>query len=375
MSARVACLLFFASALVVYSATEQPRYNWDMIGYVASAYSYLGAQGQELSEQTYADVRAATDEARFEELTGGEHEYSHYRSIVYRDAAALQQQVPFYNIRVIYVLATIATSFFAGTMSAATYIVSLIAGAVTLLLLSSLLLRERLIAFLTFPFVLMVAGLGYLSRYSTPDMLASMVAIAIVCIGLQGGRASRLAMLLLPLLPAARTDYIILVPLFAWLLYSREYWAQAVIAVAASIMVYFAINTLAGNYGYLTIFNFFFISGPHPYPMEMDISANINDYIGAYASGIPKLLTGEGAAIIAAGTLLAIFQVNSRRSIHGFALAATAFCALHFMLFPAGLYRYYFVATGLSLVVIFLSASRYAPLAYNKVRKALHAKP
>ena len=354
---RVGYLLLAALALLAYLSVKPSKNNWDMIGYVASAYSYQGIEGSELLEKTYADVRAATDENSFEELVGlnGDRDID-YRRAVHRDPAALEQQTIPYKTRVIYVLATIATSFSTDTMSAATYVVSACAGIVALLLLSSLLIRERLIVFLLFPVALVFADLASLSRYITPDMLAAMTAIAIACIGL---RAPRLAILLLPLLPAVRLDYILMVPLFAWVLYGRECRVETIASMILASIIYSVINNWFSNHDYLVHFNLGLIQ-PQPYPLEMTISHNINDYVGAYINGIRELFSHTNTAIIILGTTLAVVLGNPlKRSVAGFAVAANVFAFLHFMLFPIGHYRFYFVATAFSLVVIFLSVGRY----------------
>ena len=56
--ARTAYLLLIIVAFLVYSVAKPPKHNWDMIGYVASAYSYLGWRGQALADKTFADIRA-----------------------------------------------------------------------------------------------------------------------------------------------------------------------------------------------------------------------------------------------------------------------------------------------------------------------------
>ncbi|MGI9250103.1 MAG: hypothetical protein ACR2PR_02750 [Pseudohongiellaceae bacterium] len=350
-NARMGYLLVLASALLAYS-TINPNYNWDMIGYVASAYNYLGMEGQELHEKTYADVQSATDETEFAKLTAQDDDY---RRTLYSDPEALAQQVH-YKTRLIYVSLTILISFLVGTMSAATWIISAIAGAITLILLSQLIIRERLTLFLLFPIILAAAGLRELARLSTPDMLATMLAVIIVCVGL---RTPRLAILLLPLIPAIRPDFIILVPLFAWVLYSREHRTQTIIAVIAAALIYFTINSFFNNYGYLRTFNFAVIHNAHPYPANIQLSPDLNDYIRPYMSGIRELFSTWKIAIIPLGTALAIFGGKfQRKSLEGFTVAAAVFVVPHFLLFPVGHWRYYFIATALSLIIIFLSATR-----------------
>ena len=357
--ARLAWLLCFALLLLGYTALKEPKHNWDMIGYVASAYSYLGLEGAELHQATYADVRAATDDARFAELTAS----TDYRRTVHQDPVALEQQAQ-YRTRVVYVLATLLTSLFTETLSAATYYVSVTAAVLTLLLLGGLLLRERLAVFLLFPFALAAANLTALARYSTPDMLAAMVATAIVCLGL---RRPRLAMALLPLLPATRTDYIILAPLLAWALYQRRHRFELAAVLLVAGGAYLAINHFFGAPGYLTMFNFALIQDYPPYQASIVASSNPSDYLAAYATGLQTLASQSAAWVILLGALLALRPLIARDrsftrcSLEGFTLASAAFALLHFALYPAGHYRFYFAATGLALAMIFTTLSRHLP--------------
>ena len=367
-------LLLIAGVLLFYSSyLAHPKHNWDMIGYVASVYSYLGMEGEELREATYSDVRAAIDEERFGELTGADDDpwdaVSVYHRAVYNDAEALEQH-NWYRTRPVYILSVMAVSLFTDTVSTATWIVSNVAGAVSLILLGWLLFRERAAVFYAFPPVLAAATLGSLPRYSTPDMLTAMTAIAIACIGL---RAPRAAIWLLPLVPASRMDFILLVPFFALALFSRERRLDVVLSLALCVAVYLALGGYFGNYGYLTSFNFGLLA-PHPYPAEMPLSSDIGDYIGAYKAGAVRFLTDLSALIIGAGAVLSVLHLkragykDGGRSIHGFALAAAVFILLHFIVFPVGHYRFYFVATGLCLAVIFSSSDFYARLTRYRPR-------
>ena len=356
LPARAGYLLFAALAFLAYLAVKGPKHNEDMIGYVASAYSYQGLEGRALLEKTYEDVRATADEARFWHITQRDDEHR----TMYLDPVSLEQRTIIFKTRVIYILSVIAASFFTDTMSAATHVVSAVSGVIILLLLSGLLLRSRLTVFLLFPLALAAAGLAPLSAYSTPDMLAAMTAIAIACVGL---RAPRPAIWLLPILPAVRPDYILIAPLFAWVLYRREHRLEAMVSVALAVIVYCAINRWFNNYGYLTHFNLTLIQVFHPYPLDMPISSHSKDYVDAYLNGVRNLFLRPSmavcTAIIALGaTLAASSGASLKRSIAGFAVAATVFSLSHFMLFPIGLYRFYFVATALSLVVIFTSIGR-----------------
>ena len=359
---RLSYLVLCAALLLVYAAEKGPRYNWDLVGYVAATYSYLGLTGRSLHAATYGDIRAYADDAHFRRLTEGPD----FHRAVYQDPEALQQQTH-YRTRVAYVLLTLLVSGLTGSVSEATYIVSMAASAVTLLLLGSLLVEGRLAAFLLFPLVLAVDWLTSFTsivRLSTPDMLAVMTAAAIVCAGL---RRPRLAILMLPLLPSVRPDYMLLVPFFAWVLWERAYRLETAIALSLACLIYFAITGLLSTYGYLTDFNYGLIQGPQAYPEEMQLSRDTSDYVAAYQTGIQALAGYNANWLILVGAALALLTAWKgsfrKRSIQGFMLAAAAFTLLHFALFPEGHYRYYFLAISLALVTVFASASQQKPSA------------
>ena len=349
LGARVVWLCLWAGVVFGYGVVE-PKHNWDMIGYTASAYGYLGLEGRGLHEAAYADVRGAVDEGRFRRLT----ERSDFHRMVYEDPAALEWH-GYYRSRAGYVLAVLLASLFTGSMAVATYMVSAAAGAVTLLLCGGLLLRQRLWLFLPFPLLLSVFDLSALSRHSTPDMLAAMTAAAVVCVGLRRPGA---ALLMLPLLPFIRTDYILLVPLFAGVLYSRDLRLHTAVGLALAGGVYFGLSALFDSRGYLEMFNYSFIGGFSP-AMDIPVSSDIGDYLAAYRDGLRELASNISTWVILLGALLAFKGISRRHSIEGFTLAAVIFVLLHFALYPSGLYRFYFVATMLSLLTLFRAISHW----------------
>ena len=369
---RWGCLALFAGLLVVYCSVRAPKYNWDVIGYVAAGYSYLGLEGWELHEATFSDIRAAAGEERLQELIEGDR----FRYTVGRDSAALEQQGQ-YRTRVGYVSSALLLSYFIGgdgegrNISLATYLISLGAAVITLLMLGSLLVRVKLAAFLLFPVFLSMAGLSSMARYSSPDMLAAMATLAVVCIGL---KRPRWAIFLLPLLPLFRIDYILLVPLFAWVLYSRAYRVETAVALVSVAAVYLLIDGLlgAGALNHLEMFSYGFIQGPQPYTADITVSTDIRHYISAYLNGIEHFVTEVKNWPIFIGTVLALRDgISGRRSFAGFTLAAAAFTLLHFMFWPTGHYRFAFVATALSLIIIFQTAGRPTLFIGEKIRRWL----
>ena len=75
---------------IFFIGITRPAHNWDMIGYMASAYYQDGVRGGDLSIKTYKDLKVEVGDAYFDEFVKGD-----YREGVYRDPEALKQQIPF----------------------------------------------------------------------------------------------------------------------------------------------------------------------------------------------------------------------------------------------------------------------------------------
>ncbi|MCE8417705.1 hypothetical protein LZ190_03110 [Rhodovulum sulfidophilum] len=347
---KLAGLVYLAvlSLFLVLNSYTRNHHNWDVIGYTAAAYKLMGETGTDrLSARTYEDIRRATAPETFEKLTTGD-----YRAAVYQDPEALRQQLPFYSIRPLYVALSIAGSKLTGTIAGGTALVSALCGGL-LLILGWAAVSPRSIALAALlPFALYEAGLGSLARLSTPDGLAALVALAAL---LLCHRHPRPAMLLFALLPLARTDFVILLPFAALLLHGRvpRLWIAAMLGVGAAAVV--GLNAFSGNYGYLRIFDFTLVSGPQPYPAEMEETLGVTDILDAYARGLQRLVskdTGMIALLLGTAGFLAAKAMRGRLLPFDKAvLAALGFVLLHFLAFPSGFVRHYFVAACLCLIL------------------------
>ncbi|ARC87433.1 hypothetical protein [Rhodovulum sp. MB263] len=347
---KLAGLAYLAvlSLFFVLNSYARSHHNWDVIGYTAVAYRLMGETGTDhLSTRTYEDIRRATAPETFEKLTTGG-----YRAAVYQDPEALRQQLPFYSIRPLYVALSIAGSKLTGTIADGTALVSALCGGL-LLILGWVAVSPRSIAVAALlPFALYETGLGSLARLSTPDGLAALIALAAL---LLCQRHPRPAMLLFALLPLARTDFVILLPFAALLLHGRvpRLWIAAMLGAGAATVV--GLNAVSGNYGYLRVFDFTLVSGPQPYPAEMERTLGMTDILGAYARGLQRLVskdTGMVALILGTAAFLAAKAMRGRLVPFDKAvLASIGFALLHFLAFPSGFARHYVLAACLCLIL------------------------
>lgn len=339
---------------IFYTGITKPYYYFDVIGYVASAYELSGLSGEALRDSTYEDVRSAVPHpAYFLALT---NENLVYQSTVYEDASALQQQIPFYRIRYVYVWMTYALGQLIESFSQATVLISAASG--FLIVLTSGILfwnAGSIIAFLFVPPAVFFAGAAKLSRLSTPDAITVLAAISLCALIL--ARWHKMAVLLIALLPIFRTDYLIFALAASFILFLRGSSKLAALSASFAFLTYFAVNYFAENYGYAVIFNFTLIDRWNsPYPLSMPISDDVRDYVEAYIRGIRKLIgTPEiylCPIITAAVIFLTSAQDRCQNRFFTIYFACLFFATMHFLLFPAAFPRNYFILSWVSIMYL-----------------------
>ena len=341
----------FGWALFIFCvAVTIPLYGWDVVGYVASVYELSGLSGDALRDATYDDVRKAVPPDTFLEFIRGT-----YGATTYEDPSALQQQIPFYKIRYVYVWMTYVLGQFTGSFSQATVLITAASGFLIVLTSGILFWNSRsVIAFLFVPPAVILGGALTLSRLSSqPDALTVMVSIFLCALILF--RKHMMVALLIALLPLFRTDYIIFALAICVILFLRGNPRLAVLSVFFALLIYFAVNHFSANYGHAVIFNFSLIASPHPYPLSMPISDNFFDYVKAYIRGIWNL-NNEPRVFFYPGiyTIALIFLIHDRSHNRFFTIyfCCLFFVTLHFLLFPHVVFRYYFMLPWASIMYL-----------------------
>lgn len=253
-------LYFFIFAFSIsFYAYRKPVHNWDMIAYVASVNYLKGLRKDSLSKATYSDVRHSVSTSQFQSLTRG-----YYKSTVYKEPISLSEQLPFYEIKPLYIVVCWLVSFFTKSISNATVIVSAVFGGL-FILISSFFLKRRAgaISVILPPLLLSIGGLQ-LSQLSTPDIFAA--TMGLIGVSLTENHP-KISLVFLAILPAIRPDYIILTSFIATLIYfSENIRVFAIISLLSSFTLYFTIKIFFHGYSYPLLFNFSFISGPQPHP-------------------------------------------------------------------------------------------------------------
>ncbi|WP_349572894.1 hypothetical protein [Azotobacter salinestris] len=326
-----------------------PRHDWDLIGYVASLYKADGLEGRALKDAVYGEVLDKVGDEDFSRLTGGD-EFGGYRAAVYQDPQALEEQIPFYSIRPLYLAAMKFMGVLGEPYASAAYMASALFGALSVLVASGILARQR-IPQVFLPVMLIFAGVFGVARQASPDSLACLLSLGLMFCFLQ---RSAFSLLLAALLPLARTDFILLSLLFA--VVASWFFPRKWVALSAGVALalYVAVNQASGNYGYLTIFNFTLL-GFDPYPASMRISTDIGEYARAYATGLAQAVLHPHFLVyfLAALSLLNGYRAGRRLDeLDCTLILALAFVICHLALFPLYLERFFLFPALVSLIYV-----------------------
>lgn len=342
-------LIIYASIIVFLCSIYKPNYNWDMIGYVASAYKSDGNQGAELHKKTYDDVATSIPSQKFERLTN--HEVP-YLITVYTDPESLRQQIPFYSIRLAYVSTIRAVGLTGLSYAKSTIVVSATMAALCIVFFGLLAKNFNIPAWF-FIISIFFARFIDLGRFSTPDpMAASMSLLSILLIA----KRSPYSWFVISILPLFRTDCILVSLMLAAFLYCEGSRKKAFLICFLSLSVFKILNAYFDNYGWLKTFNFAFIK-MDPYPESIKPSADINIYVNVYKNMLIELSKKAELYVWILTIILMVIKYSikklSRIDII-ICLIPLAYIISHLTLFPMTERRFFIFADGLILLWIYL---------------------
>jgi len=272
--------IVFAAVLVtstVYSI-RHPFQNFDVLGYVAAALHMEGLRGTELLEGTRTELGEGIHEERKRALmvTG----QSPYHKALMSDPRALEQQVPLYAPRVMYIGGIVALHALGLSRVEASSLISVLSVA-ALAALGWWYVARRFGAW-TATFVACAFGYGlrldFLGELSTADALGALFAIVgsmAVLRALEDKRALALGAACLAFAVATRHDLLLhcalFVPVALWSTRGARSLKDTAIAAAIvlvpSAIVYALLAVTTGWYGRETVIAFSFVE-PQPYPLE-----------------------------------------------------------------------------------------------------------
>ena len=267
--------------LVLTYGIIRPHHNWDMIAYVATAHKEDGLHGSRLSEATYNDIRGEVSSDLFDDLTSG-----NYRLSVFSNPISLEQQIPFYEIKIAYIEAMRLLHTLGVPYPKTTYVISAVCSAISIVLIAAF-CGHFSVSVIWVPALAAFSGYFSLSAYSTPDAMASMVALAAILTLI---KKSKLAFLFGSLLPIVRAELIILSIIISYFLYLRDRRFAALAVAPIAMAFYFLINHAVKNYGWAVLYNFTFM-GIDPFPQNMRLATDPWLYLKPYFSAAQSLFS------------------------------------------------------------------------------------
>ncbi|MBA2658811.1 MAG: hypothetical protein H0U72_04480 [Nitrosospira sp.] len=343
MGYRYGICILTATIILIFGLLK-PEHNWDMIAYVAASYYKDGYRGPDLTRETYEDIKKEVSSKTFSKLITGK-----YRETVFGDPSSLEQQIPFYSIRVGYIELIRLLKKVGLNYAKSTYVISAIFASLSVLVLGLIVLTTT-VPIGILPIVVAVTGYTELARLSTPDAMACFFSL----LGIYSlMKKERLIFLVAAILPLIRTDFILLSGLLMIYTYLHGRRFLSLFSLLFSVAFYILINKLYGNYGYLTLFNFTFIGSLTPYPADIVISHKFSDYLIPYALLLNNLIFHSHSAIYVLAVYLLWLkrdQVKAHADYYYLFGIPLVFTIAHMLLFPTMQYRFFVFSASLILV-------------------------
>jgi hypothetical protein len=352
-------IVALACVVLVAASVRAPRYNWDMIGYVASARVLAGADERQLQREIYDLLRDSVPEETYAELTTG-----HGRHVRATDPGSLSQHLLFYRGRLAYVGAIRALDGLGMNPFLASHLVSAVCAALAVWVLAFLPPGPPRAAYVL-GVLAIVWWMGFLrlAGTSTPDAMSALAII--VCYRLLL-RRRRVLLAVLPLCVLVRTDLLILAGLFAAYLWFARGWNRGLVAASlvAAVALYLGVQAWSGHYGWATVFDYTF-RHRSTHPADYPHAVTLQSYLEVLGGRMVRLLV-EPRFLVSTAAVLAGLAVVRRcdapvagpptvdRHDALFALASTlAYTGLHFLVFPVIWTRFHAgpYALGLALAL------------------------
>ncbi len=328
-----------SSAILLYLSLSAPSYNWDMIGYVGSV-KILEIQDKEtLHSTTYEGLKDYAPSSNYNELTSGE-----YRDVLSKDPEAYYQQLPYYQIRVIYIALILLFTTLGINIFLATHLISALSAVIGLWIIFFTfrpIIKKKLMY--TLPIFGLSLGLLDIARLSSPDGL-TFLTVCIIAYFLI--RSKWAIFIILPLSILVRTDLIIFVFLISvYLFFYRKDWRYIALGdFVLCLLIYVFINEYYGHYGWSTVFYFTFIE-KLTHPADATIHLSVGDYLKGLSFGVRNAFIDKSFFSYLGITLLSVLLLpkcytlklhkNNIFNIIFFTLIISfLYVVVHFLLYP-----------------------------------------
>lgn len=269
-------LYLIISLYALYISLYNPYYNWDLIGYIASAKSFEESSVEALHKFTYDEIRKSASAEQFRELIEGK-----YRSAVYTDVSVFKEQLPFYQVRFIY--NSLIYSFYKAGIPVVTSVhllsgISVAIGVIFIFFFLTARTSGLLVWFI--PVFAVVFDVFEIAKLSTPDSLAFLSCIIVAYLFVKDSLS---LLLVLPLIVGIRSDLLLFtVPIYIILfLRFSELRFRISISVVASFGIYYAIYTYFNHPGWQVNLYHTFVENLL-YPVTKPASISLADYYSAF---------------------------------------------------------------------------------------------
>jgi len=344
------------SVVIFINVILDPYPIWDMLGYAASVYSVKDLTAEQIHTTVYTGLRDNVDLATYLALT----ESNSYRLTMSLDAQAFNQQIPFYKIRVLYIVMLFVADSFGFDIFSSMHFLAAFFGSVGFLILYFA-MRTHLHPFiwLLFPFIFFGITTNFLLlRQGGVDAFAFFWMSLLTALYF---RNSKFLMPVLAISVLVRTDMILFAMLmYGILLLSDKKSLNTVVAWALiTVACFITVNVWAGNYGWFTLIYFVFSSNmtaTHPEIYSVEGAFTLSQYMefifSAYSWVSPWLWLSIGCGILSMIVFTVLVATNSgqreneqiinqAKKINLYGAICFAYILLHYLLFPAFFMRFF----------------------------------
>lgn len=271
---------FFIMSNIVLNVSE-PSYDYDLIGYIASAKLIENKDKTILFNETINELK--------KNLPSEVYNSWFSKKSLMTDEKSLIEHLPFYQIRKGYTYGIYVLTLFGLSMTKASYYLPNIFILLSVLLFAYFNLKHVRSPYnIISPFILLVLGMNLVSRITTPDAMLYFSCVLCSILYLENKNNTLLAVI--PFTILIKTDLII----YSMLIYSFLFFFKKTskIKIMSSFifttLIYFYTNISSLNYGYAKLFYYTFIDRIK-YPASIEYSYSILDHFFVLKSRINQI--------------------------------------------------------------------------------------
>ncbi len=337
-------LFAYVASLALILGFVSPSLNWDVIGYVGAAKALGESDPTAVHQFTFAMIQGAVLPAVFQAFITGPDPHG-----IFSDPHALFELLPFYQIRIGYILLVRLLSLVGVSMVTATFAISAVSVALTLVLLfymSRTFLAPQLR--IVIPLAALAFGFTDIARMSTPDGLALLTIIGCCFLFLKNEVV--FLQRILPLLGLIRTDLSLFSLAMLVALFTRSDAAKREIGVAmvATVAICIGVEAVFGHPGWATILYVTLVQ-PLPYPISSPPTVTPGLYLKVLVEGLRELPHENGflvyVGLSACCVLIQRRFANEVRAHRSSASQLGMICAwyilIHFVALPVAWDRFF----------------------------------